>query len=458
MGVESKIHNKGEALNMYSINDTVLESNKYVKVNFEGGDLSSDAGLLLLKEFISKMKFDQLLSQSFQTNDAAGFRYHTDDDNLLQVIYQIFSAYFTDDCADELTNEPVFTTILGKPALASQPTLSRFYNRMDIDTLDQFDEIARAMRGRAYSQKRPEMVLMDLDSTLLETYGKQEGEAFNYHYQAHGYHPLACYDSLTGDLLRIQLRKGTDYCSNGAAEFMQPLFDEYLSMYAHIKMFLRGDSGFASPDLYEQCETNGASYAIRLKENSALRALAAEYAAELADATRDNMVDYAVVYGEFEYKAGSWAYPRRVVCKIEKPTDQIIHMNTFIVTNMELDPERLIMFYCNRGHMENYFKEGKNGFDFGAVSSRSEVVNANRLQVHALAYNIFNLFRRLVLPKEMRKNLIDTIRLKLIKIAARVVRSARYKTFKLCSSCPYKDAFYKTLENIRRLRPFPQLV
>ena len=100
----------------------------------ESGDLSSDAGRLLLKEFISKMGFDRLLSQSFQANDAASFRYHTDDDNLLQIIYQIFSAYFTDDCADELTNEPVFTTILGKPALASQPTLSRFNNRMDIDT------------------------------------------------------------------------------------------------------------------------------------------------------------------------------------------------------------------------------------------------------------------------------------------------------------------------------------
>jgi len=402
------------------------------------------------------MGFDRLLSQSFQTNDSASFRYHTDDENLLQVIYQIFSAYFTDDHADELTNEPVFTTILDKPALASQPTLSRFYNRMDSDTLTQFAEINRAIRSRAYSQKRPEMVLMDLDSTLLQTFGKQEGEAFNFHYHSHGYHPLVCYDSLTGDLLKIQLRKGAEYSSNGVEEFMQPLFDEYQNEYPDIKLYLRGDSGFATPGLYAQCETNGTSYAIRLKENSTLRALATELEAELTDATKENMVDYAVVYGEFYYKAGSWDYPRRVVYKIEKPTDQIVHMNTFIVTNMELDPERLIMFYCNRGHMENYIKEGKNGFDFGAVSSRSETVNANRLQIHALAYNLFNLFRRLVLPKEMRKNLLDTIRLKLIKIAARIIRSSRYKTFKLCSSCPYKDAFYKTLENIRRLGPLPQ--
>jgi hypothetical protein len=103
--------------------------------------------------------------------------------------------------------------------------------------------------------------------------------------------------------------------------------------------------------------------------------------------------------------------------------------------------------------MENFIKEGKSGFDFACVSSSSKLVNANRLLVHALAYNLFNWFRRLALAASMRKQRIDTIRLKLLKIAARVVRSARYKYFKLCSSCPYKKEFYETLENIRNLQP-----
>ena len=128
-------------------------------------------------------------------------------------------------------------------------------------------------------------------------------------------------------------------------------------------------------------------------------------------------------------------------------------MNTFIVTNMELPAEKAILLYCNRGRMENFIKEGKNGFDFAAVSSRTEIVNANRFQVHALAYNLFNWFRRLALPTAMRKLMVDTIRLKLLKIAARVIRSARYKIFKLCSSCPYKNELYQTLENIRELKP-----
>ena len=218
-------------------------------------------------------------------------------------------------------------------------------------------------------------------------------------------------------------------------------------------MLLRGDSGFATPDLYKQCETNDTSYGIRLKENCSLRKPASDIEDHLFDLTKNDKVSCAVAYGKFMYQAGSLDYPRRVVCKVEKPADQMVHTFTFIVTNMDSPPEDLIRFYCKRGIMENFIKKSKNGFDFVAVSSRSKAVNANRLQIHALAYNIFNWFKRLALSAKMRKQQIDTIRLKLLKTTAKVVHSARDTIFKLCSSCPYKDEFYETLENIRRLQP-----
>ena len=93
---------------------------------------------------------------------------------------------------------------------------------------------------------------------------------------------------------------------------------------------------------------------------------------------------------------------------------------------MEAEPHQVIQFYCGRGKMENFIKEGKSGFDFSSVSSHSRVVNANRLQVHVLAYNLFNWFRRLALSPSMRTQQVDTIRLKLLKVAAKAVRSARY--------------------------------
>jgi hypothetical protein len=205
------------------------------------------------------------------------------------------------------------------------------------------------------------------------------------------------------------------------------------------------------PAIYKACEDHSCKYAIRLKENAKLRALAKFEDEALYNATRYNQVDYAVVYGEFMYQANSWPHPRRVVYKIEKPANQMVHMYTFVVTTMESEPYQILQFYCGRGKMENFIKEGKGGFDFSSVSSHSKTVNANRLRIHALAYNLFNWFRRLVLPASMRKQRVDTIRLKLLKIAARVIRSARYITFKLCSGCPYKREYYETLSNIQQL-------
>ena len=369
---------------MSIVNTLALESNRQIKINFDGGDLSSDAGLLLIKEFISKLGIDTLLEKAFKTNDSALFRYHSDPKNLLQMIYMIIAGYFEDDASDELTNDPVFKSVLEKDALASQPTVSRFFNRMDEDTLNQFLAIARVLRRKIYSIQMPQAVILDLDSTLLDAYGRQEGRAFNFHYQSNGYHPLVCYDGMTGDLIKIQLRDGTQYSCTGVVDFLQPVLDEYLHDYPEIPILLRGDSGFSTPDLYKQCEENGTSYVIRLKENGILRGKASDLVDELDEITRNNKVDYAVVYGEFMYKAKSWPYERRVVCKVEKPENQMVYMYTFVVTNI-------------------------------------------------------------------RKQRIDTVRLKLLKIAAKVVHSAKYITFKLCSSCPYKNEFYETLSNIGKL-------
>ena len=116
---------------MSIVNTFTLKSNRQIKINFDGGDLSSDAGLLLIKEFAAKIGFTKLIKKKFKTNDKS-VRFHKDNENLMQMIYQIISAYFEDDCADQLTLDPVFNAILEKNSLASQPTLSKFFNRIFI--------------------------------------------------------------------------------------------------------------------------------------------------------------------------------------------------------------------------------------------------------------------------------------------------------------------------------------
>ena len=132
-------------------------------------------------------------------------------------------------------------------------------------TLNQFLAIGKILRKRVYSIQMPQDVILDLDSTLLDAYSKQEGRDFNFNYQSNGYHPLVCYDGMTGYLIKIQLRDGTRYSCTKVVDFLQPILDEYLNNYPTIRILLRGDSGFATPDFYKQCEENGTNYNFSLR-------------------------------------------------------------------------------------------------------------------------------------------------------------------------------------------------
>lgn len=128
---------------MSIISEIALESNKNIHINFEGGNLSSDAGMLLIKEFIHKFGVEKLAKEIFRTTDSGHTRIHKDHENLLQILFQIMGAYFQDDHADALRNDPAITAAVGKEALASQPTLSRFYNRLNENSLAQLEEMLR---------------------------------------------------------------------------------------------------------------------------------------------------------------------------------------------------------------------------------------------------------------------------------------------------------------------------
>ena len=184
---------------MSILNDMNFESNSNYKFNFDGGDMSSDAGMLLIKEFSEKIGLLPLLEE-FKTNDDASFRIHTDAKILFQLACQIIAGYFEDCRADDIADDPVFKAILDKDIMASQPTISRFYSRLDHDTLEQLNEIAKTMREIIYSIEMPAEVLFDIDTTHFETYGNQEGSSFNTHYQSTGYHPILCYDAISKDL------------------------------------------------------------------------------------------------------------------------------------------------------------------------------------------------------------------------------------------------------------------
>lgn len=386
---------------MSSLADLSINFKPFCKVDFSGGDLSSDCGLLLIGQFMNSMGITSFIKENFGADTSKRSK-HSDADILMQLLYQNMAGYTTDDTADHLAHDPVMKTLLHKDRLASQPTISRFRHRLGYASQIELNSVLEFLRRQAYRVQRPKDVVLDVDTTILRTYGKQSGAEYVYHYGKDGFHPMLCYDGNTGDLLKAELRDGSMYCGNGAADFIRPLLEEYQGNCPGVSVLVRGDSGFAMPDLYECVEAfSNARYVIRLKSNSVLQEHVQEEASAFMDEHSGKPGIPAPRYGEFAYAARTWGRERRVVYKIElrcsEGSLELLPTCTFIVTNRNDAPDRIVKLYQERGNMENFIKESKNEFNFESMCSREKIVNENRLAVSAIAYGIFNLFRRLSL-------------------------------------------------------------
>lgn len=432
------------------IQQQALHFNKNIKFNFNGGDLTNDAGLFLIREFMDKMDFKSLLTHYLSIKNDGAIRKHTNLDLCLQQIFQSIAGYHCANHADEIKLDPVLTTLLDKPILASQPTLSRFNHRLTHETAKQFEKVNEQLLDRYYRLSPPTQMIFDIDSTHFQSYGRQYGNSFNGHYQEQGFHPLMVFDGLTGDCLKAELRAGRVYTSRKVVSFLGPLLSRYRKKFKMIPRIVRGDSGFAHKELYSLCETLDTHYVIRLKANRTLYQKASEWTQQVMK--EEKVSQSQQVYGEFEYQAGSWNKPRRVIVEVKRKAGEMYPQVMFIVTNTDLSPEETVEFYTKRGTMENYIKECKHGFRMDKVSHRSFITNVNRMMQILLAYNLVNGFKRLTLPKEVRQMTIDTLRLKLFKVAAKKVKTARQVIFKLCSHCPYKTIFYETIQTIQAIQ------
>ena len=435
-------HESGDAL-MNSLSNININCKSNFSINFSGGDMTSDAGLALLNEFMGAIGFSRMAKDAF--GQSCSLKTYDNADLLAQKILMLLCGYGTDDEADHLAHDPMFRLLLGKKRLASQPTLSRFVRRLDESSVHHMEKLNWNLLRLAYQRKPPENIVLDVDTTLLPTYGKQEGGAYVYHYDAVGFHPIAVFDGLTGDLVRVELRKGNHYCGKDADIFLKPVLEAYDRDYPGTNVLMRGDSGFATPKLYDLVESYGYQYVIRLKQNQRLVDAVKDVCDEVTAEAAKSDKTYFVRYCEFKYQAASWSRERRVVCRIElhKREEQSLFPDSlmFIVTNLDAPMQEVVAAYCKRGTMENFFKEAKNEFAFTHMSSRSMLTNSNRLWIAALAYNIFNLFRRFCLNKKWQSYRAHELRLRLMKIAGRVTRHANKTIFKLCSSCPHQEVF-----------------
>ena len=285
-----------------------------------------------------------------------------------------------------------------------------------------------------------------MDSSVSPTYGDQEGTAYNGHFGCTCYHPLFLFNQF-GDLERCRLRRGNVRSADDRRDVLFPEVNRYKER--KIRLYFRGDTAFASPDIYEYLEAEGMLYAIRLPANKVLQKSIAHLLRRPVGRPPNHVHRY---HASFSYQAGSWDRKRRVVAKVEWHPGELYPRVNFIVTNLGRPAERVVAFYNQRGTAEQWIKEGKNAIKWRRLSCRKFRNNEVRLQLHALAYNLANFMWTLALPKEVEHWSLTTVREKLVKVGAKVVSHGRYVTFQMAEVAVPRNLFRDILRLIDGLR------
>jgi hypothetical protein len=288
-----------------------------------------------------------------------------------------------------------------------------------------------------------------MDSSVSPTYGSQEGSAYNGYFECTCYHPLFCFNQY-GDLERAFLRHGNVHSADEWQSVLEPIIVRYRSF--DISRFFRGDAAFADPEIYRFLESEGYFYAIRLKANQILYDKVDHLLTRPVGRPPKQPI---VLYHSFRYQAASWKIPRRVIAKIEWHAGELFPRVNYIVTNLRWKSSNVVKFYNKRGTAEQWIKEGKYALNWTRLSCHDFVDNQIRLQLFALAYNLGNFLRRLALPQPVKTWSLRTLREKLIKIGAKVIRHSRYVVFQMAEVAVPHNLFGAILARIGQLRARP---
>ena len=415
---------------------------KRIQVDFCGGQISSDAGLLPLRAFDQRHGLTDGLAEHVSDPREQERVRHSILALFRQRLYQIIAGYEDTNDADRLRHDPAFQILADQPlgeALGSQPTLSRWENspsprdllKLQDALLDWFVKICREQ-----VRKRGE-ILLDVDSTDDPTHGQQQLSFFNGGYGQHMYHPLLIFERHTGCLLAARLRPGRVVSHARIIPLLLRIVPRLRREFPNVRIKLRADAGFATPLLYEFCEFFGVQYAIGIGNNSRLQGKAQRLQGRIARRYRRTGQPQRS-FSSFRYRAHPWSHQRRICYKAEH-TAAGTNLR-FLVTNLSGRSRSVFSFYNDRGECENRIEEFKNGFAADRLSCHRFRANAFRLLLHSFAYNLVNLFR-LQLPLSMRSAQIETLRTQLFKIGARIRETVRCIRIHLASGWPFQDLF-----------------
>ena len=419
---------------------------KEVVSRSDGGDITSDAGLLLVSLADRKLGLTRAMADAIDDHRDQ----HKVDHHILEMarerIYAICQDYEDANDLDTLRHDPALKTACERlpktgEALASQPTISRFENMPSAKDQARM-AVAMAKRVISLLAASTSRVIIDVDPTEDPTHGQQELEFFNGHYGCHCYLPVMVH--ITGDdgrqrIIASVLRPGNAGATKGLCSVLRiavRLVREYLP---HARIILRADSAFGVCEVLNFCEDMGVDYAVGLKGNNPLHSLSTHVQMDAAlkykwegNGCRE--------YGSVSYKARSWRHARRVVVKAEITQGDL--NPRFVVTSLlDLSDEDAYEFYCARGEQENRIKEMKLDLNSGRTSCHSFLANQFRLLLHTAACMLMGVLQESLAGTRCAKSQVGTLRARLLKVGARVVETARKIWFHLPSSFPAQNAW-----------------
>jgi len=440
---------------------------RQIVARFDGGQLSSDGGGLLLREVERRTGFLSQFAACFRDYRNPLLVEHTVESLIRQRVIGLALGYEDLNDHDQLRHDPLIATLVEKAdprrTLAGKSTLNRLeltpegngedrYKRIVYDPAA-IDRFMVSTFLQSYEQA-PERIVLDLDTTDDEIHGGQEGRFFHGYYGSYCYLPLYVFSG--EHLLCARLRQANVGPAEGTVEEIERIVSQIREQWPNVKIMIRADSAFSRDDIMSWCEKHGVDYVLGLARNARLeRAITSEM--EQARVESERTASPYRSYKDFQYQTlESWTRERRVVAKVEYLVDK--PNARFVVTSLpieELEAQPIYENdYCGRGDMENRIKEQKTFLFSDRTSAATMRANQLRLWFSSVAYLLMSALRRLGLKgTDLAKAQCDTIRLKLFKIGARITITTRKIWISLSSSYPLASLFARVCSNLAHASP-----
>ena len=425
---------------------------------------SSDGGAVLLRAADHRLGLTERLAGCLRDRRDASKIAHELGELLSQRVFGIACGYADTNDAARLAEDPIHKMLVGRDpidgdALASQPTLSRFENRVGTRELYRMGEALADVvieRHRKRLHGRARRITIDLDPTDDPTHGQQQLTFFNGHYDTWCYLPVAAFATFNDEpeqyLLAAVLRPGNAPAKLGAVGVLRRVLERLRRAFPKTRFRVRLDGGFACPEILDFLdEQSDVDYVVAMAKNLTLEWKAERFMRSARKLSRQSEKTEHV-YGECRYRAKSWDRERRVIIKAEvvrHPGRDPKENPRFVVTNLSSTPQWIYeKVYCGRGEIENRIKELHHGLEIDRTSCSRFWANQLRVLLTAAAYVLMQELRLRAARTSCARAQVQTLRERLIKIGARVVESVRRIVLHLPASYPFLEAWRRVATSL----------